>query len=268
MGPTLIDEIVAQVVARVQERMITAVPTRHALMLFSGASTGYVVGMEAIRLLTRANHKLTIAMTASAVHVIGEENVRKAGATDLILPGAWANTPGLVRDIDCVLMPTLSMNTAAKLAVGLMDSLMTTLVLGALLANKPVIAIRDGADPYGNGGLVFSDTNQGAPALRARLAGHLDCLTDFGIQLVPEKAFLATLVQQLQAPAADTPPPAKRTDSIVGSHTARLHTPIVTESDVVTVQPGSTVVLDAGARVTPLAQDTAQRRHLTLTYQA
>jgi hypothetical protein len=96
------------------------------------------------------------------------------------------NTPGLVRETDLVLVPTLSMNTAARLALGLMDSLFSTLVLGALLDNKPVIAVCDGADPYGNGGLIFSDTYTGSPALRQRMAGHLGTLIEYGIDLVRE----------------------------------------------------------------------------------
>ena len=65
--------------------------------------------------------------------------------------------------------------------------------LGALLAEKPVIAVCDGADPYGNGGLVFSHTNTGAPALRQKLAGHLSTLMDYGINLVKEEEFVTAV---------------------------------------------------------------------------
>ena len=270
MNQSLIDEIVAKVVAMVQERMLTAVPSQHILMLFSGASTGYVVGMEAIRRLTRANHKLTVVMSPSAMHVVGEDHVRQAGATNLVLPGEWINTPGLVREVDLVLLPTLSMNTAAKLANGLMDSLMATLVLGALLDDKPVIAIRDGADPYGNGGLIFSDSYHGAPALRAKLGGHLNQLCDFGIKLVSEDSFLPALSHQIGAGATqlDTSPVSTLSKQTTVSLDSHLQTNIVTESDLLVFQPGTTLFLNPGARITPLAQDTAQKRKLTLAFKA
>ncbi len=113
MEQALIEEIVAKVVALVRAKMIAGVPKKRVLMLFSGASTGYVVGMDTIRMLTQANHDLTVFMTASAVHVVGEENVLQAGAKEIITPKQWVNTPGLVRETDLVLVPTLSMNTAA-----------------------------------------------------------------------------------------------------------------------------------------------------------
>lgn len=264
MEQALIDEIVAKVVALVQAKMITAVPKQRVLMLFSGASTGYVVGMNTIKLLTQANHDLTIFMTASAVHVVGEDNVRKAGAKEIISPKQWVNTPGLVRETDLVLVPTLSMNTAARLALGLMDSVFSTLVLGALLANKPVIAVCDGADPYGNGGLVFSDSHDGSPALRAKMVENLGALIEYGINLVREDEFVTQVIRQMQPepnqPTADYSLPVVR---ISGNG----RSPILTESDLFTCQPGTTLHLPADTRLTPLAQDSAQKRNLTLVFE-
>ena len=265
MDQALIDKVVAKVVALVQAKMIAAVPPRRVLMLFSGASTGYVVGMDTIKMLSQARHKLTVFMTASALHVIGEGNVRKAGAAEIIGPQQWVNTPGLVRETDLVLVPTLSMNTAARLALGLMDSLFSTLVLGALLANKPVVAVCDGADPYGNGGLVFSDKNEGAAALRQRLSENLSTLIDYGVNLVAEEKFISTVIQQLQTGelqvvTAVSPQPVLR---VMGNG----RTPILTAADLSTCQPGTTLRLPASARLTPLAQDNARTRNLTLIFE-
>lgn len=266
MEQVLIDEIVAKVIAKLQTRMIAAVPRKRVLMLFSGASTGYVVGMEMINMLTQANHELTVFMTASALHVIGEENVRKAGATDIIGPQQWVNTPGLVRQSDLVLVPTLSMNTAARLALGLMDSLFSTLVLGALLADKPVIAICDGADPYGNGGLVFSDDFQGAPALRDQLTANLSTLIAYGVNLVGADQFAASVVRQLgtgvksTATAPIVPAPAQRFGGNGRSS-------VVSVEDLYAYQPGATLRLASSSRVTPLARDYATEQNLKLVFE-
>lgn len=261
MEQALIDEIVAKVVTLVRAKIIAAVPKQRVLMLFSGASTGYVVGMDTIRMLTQANHDLTVFMTASALYVIGEENVRQAGAREIITPQQWVSTPGLVRETDLVLVPTLSMNTAAHLALGLMDSLFSTLVLGALLANKPVIAVYNGADPYGNGGLVFSDNFVGSPALRAKMAEHLTTLTQYGVNLVREEAFIDQVMRQMQTDTTQLPHtpslPAVRISSSA----------ILTESDLLSYQPGTILTLPLNTRLTPLAQEYAQRRNLKLIFE-
>ena len=268
MDQKLIDEIVTKAVERLLERMIAAAAKQHTLVLLSGAGSGYVVGMQALQLLGKAGHPLTVVMTASARHIIGEDKVRQAGVTRIIGDNEWVNTPKLVRAVDLVLVPTLSMNTAAHLALGLMDSLVTTLVLGALLAGKPVIAICDGANPYGNGGRVFSDTNEPAPLLRARLAEHLTALMDFGIQLVKEEAFLFSLASQLytagrQPPApkaAPAPAAAPQLQSSFGPGT------YLTAADLSAYPPGSTITLAQGAKLTPLAQEVAVRQQITLVY--
>lgn len=257
----LIDKIVARVLALLGGEPVDT-SRRGVLMLFSGASTGYVVGMEAIRRLTSAEHSLTVVMTPAAYHIITPEQVRKAGATRIIVPGEWADAPGLVKQTDLVLIPTLSMNLAARLALGLMDSLITTLALGALLAGKAVVTVRDGADPNGNAGLVFGAANGSAPLLRAALAGHLSTLRDYGMELVSEADFLFTVEQRLLAPAC----PASSTNVLpAGTAPMGRHASYVTAADLQAVPAGSTLRLAAGSRLTPQAQDLARRLNLSVT---
>ncbi len=257
----LIDKIVARVLALLSGQPVDT-SRRNVLMLFSGASTGYVVGMEAIRRLTGAGHNLTVVLTPAAYHIITPEQVHRAGATRLIVPGEWADAPGLVRQADLVLIPTLSMNLAARLALGLMDSLITTLALGSLLAGKSVVTVQDGADPNGNAGLVFNAVSGAAPLLRNTLAGHLETLRAYGMELVAEADFLFTVEQRLLRPASLAP--------VVGDQPASLTAPagrragFVTATELQALPAGSSLRLAAGSRLTPQALDVARRLNLRL----
>ncbi|MFM8319853.1 MAG: flavoprotein [Chloroflexota bacterium] len=265
MDQAQIDQLVQQVLDRLLQRMIAAAPRRSVLMLFSGAGTGYVVGMQAIQWLAQAGYPLTVVMTASARHVIGEDNVRKAGAQRLLAEGEWANSPKLVAETEVVLMPTLSMNTAAHLALGMMDSLIATLALGALLGGKPVLAVCDGANPYGPGGRVFGPSNDAAPLLRARLAENLATLASYGMQMVGNDAFLPGLARLLYLGSTPTAP----------APAAAPHKPVysagpvtmLTHADMTAFPTGATVRLARGARLTPLAQEAVFRQELTLVYE-
>ena len=258
MDTTVVDTIVQRVIERLAERQIVYASPCRVLMLFSGASTGYVAGLKAIRMLSGAGHPLHVVLSASALHVIGEDNVRKAGADKLSGPDAWLNAPKVIGESDVVLVPTLSMNTAAHLALGLMDSLLTTLILGARLADKPVVAVSAGADPNGCGGRVFSVTNAGAPALRAVLGEHLTTLKSFGIQLVGDDQFLWASAQVIggRVPAAAAAPAGRQAGPAVALHLSGL----VTASDLNGLTPGATVRLAAGTRLTPLAQELLGRQ--------
>ena len=272
MDQPLIDQIVKKTLDLLLEKMIAAAPRQHVLVLFSGAGSGYTVGMQAVQWLAKADHPLTVVLTASARQIIGEENVRKAGAARVISDHEWVNAPQLVREADLVLVPTLSMNTAAHLALGLMDSLVTTLTIGSLLAGKPVLAVCDGANPYGNGGRVFGDAPNTAPLLRAKLADHLTTLMGFGIHLVKEDAFLLSLAKYLngvarqadplQLPSAGSVSPGTPLNSIATFGPGAL----LTAADVLVYPTGSTLRLASGAKLTPLAQEVAARQRLNLVY--
>jgi hypothetical protein len=267
-----VDKIVARVMALLAGEPLDLSP-RNVLMLFNGASTGFVVGMEAIRRLAGSKHSLTVMLTPAAAHIITESQVRQAGASKVVGAGEWVDTPALVKRSDLVLVPTMSMNLAARLALGLMDSPIATVILAALLAGKPVIAIKDGADPGSNAGRVFDAKVGAAPALHARLAGNLATLASYGAELVCEGEFLLAVERRLIAGGAPqtVAVPVTHTNGSVeqrpwqaNRHANGAMAGIVTEADLLALHPGSIVHFAAGSRLTPQAQDTARRLGLKL----
>lgn len=257
MDDTLIVQIVLRVLARLNLGPFK-VSAKSVLVIFSGASSGYLAGEEAITWLSQAGHRVTSVLTPSAEAMLGAERSRKAGAHVIIDPHTWADSPGLVRAADLVLLPTLSMNLAAHLALGMLDSLVTTLVIGARLAGKPVVAIRDGADLDGPAGMIFG-TGQAAPALRAHIQGHLTALASYGIELVSEKDFQMTVERHVSGQARQ-----------VASGMTVLAVPhlsgVITQADLAPYQTGTTVHLAAGSRVTALAREMAHRLGIKLVF--
>ncbi len=257
-------EIVNRAVEAVFARLIASAPRRNILMVFTGAGSGYVAGKDAIRLLVEGGHSLKVILSSAAGFLIGAENLRQAGASEIIQAGEWVWTPTLVQESDLILVPTLSMNTAAKLAAGMMDSLTNTIILGGLLAAKPVIAIADGADPFGDGGRVFGGDTTSAPLLRGRIAEHLSTLKAFGIHLVHKEQFLpAVLSCLMNTPTAKTAQPATpAADKAPAS--AAISSMWITASELSGFERGQNVHIPRGAHLTPLARETAQRLELIL----
>lgn len=263
--------VVEKVLALLAARAAADTPRRQVLALFTGAGAGYLAGMAAIHELTEANHALTVVLSPSADKLIGEEKVKAAGAKAIVGPGQWICAPAAVEKSDLIIVPTMSMNFAARLAAGLMDSLVATLILGGLLAGKPVLALRDGADPYGPGGRVFGD-GKGAPVLRARMAENLETVTRYGITLVAEAQFLPTMRAFLRGEPAPGGAAAPSNDGhnvsapAAGIRANGSRPQFITATDLLSMEPGATVRLDETCRLTPLAQDAAQRMNLKLLY--
>ncbi len=247
MDEALIAQIVARVLAVLLNNEPVKPPSRQVLVLFSGATCGIGTGLEAISWLAQRGHHVTVVLSPAAATLTGEDRVRAAGAHDVIVPGVWADAPGLVREADLVLLPTLSMNLASRLALGLLDTLVSTLATGALLAGKPAIALRDGADPDGAGGQVFG-ANGAAPALRARLRGNLKTLTTYGMELVSREEFLSAVERHVKEP--------DRATSAVTRLEDKTRVTVITQADLASVEPGGVLRAPAGSRLTPLARDT------------
>ena len=259
MDTVLIAQIVAQVLAILNANG-HGPAGRRVLVIFSGASCGQQVGLAAIRHLADGGHHVTVVFTPAGNNMIGEDRVRSAGAQQVIVPGVWVDAPGLVHDTDVVLLPTLSMNFAAHLAMGLLDSAPATLVLGALLAGKPVAAVRDGADPNGAGGRVFGPGNS-APALRAHLANNLKTLASYGMDLLGEADFLSGVARLL----ADSPVLAAAPE--LSSNGRHVTAPLITQADLAGLPEGAVLRVTTGSRLTPLARDTATTLGIELVYE-
>jgi hypothetical protein len=254
-----VDEaLIARIVARVMTLLSArqeSVPGRHVLALFSGASAGQKAGLESIHALAGAGHDVTAVVSFAAGNLLPQERLHSAGVRRLIGPGTWVDAPGLVGESDLVMVPTLSMNLAGRLALGLLDDLLATLIMGALLGGKPVVAVRDGADPDGAGGQVFG-AGRAAPALRARLSGNLKTLASYGIELVPQEELLAAVQLHLggRAPAAVAPMAPKVTPAVI------------TQADLSNLERNGVVHVPPGSRLTPLAHDSIASLGLQIVY--
>jgi hypothetical protein len=260
---SLIARIVTQVLALLAGN--GAKPAgRRVLTVFGGASAGQQAGLSAITQLTGRGHQVTVAFSPAGNAMVGEERVRTAGAQKVIAPGGWVDAPALVADAELVLLPTLSMNLAAHLAAGLLDSLPATLVVGALLAGKPVLAVRDGADPDGAAGKVFG-ANGSAPALRAKLAGNLKVLASYGVELVAEADFLDA-VERLVVGSAPRITQAAVTQAS-NTPTSRVSAPLITQADLAGLPEGTRLRVAPGSRLTPLARDSAASMGIELVYE-
>ena len=271
MDEAIVDKVVARIMALLNKEPVCTDP-KQVTMLFSGARAGTDAGLEAIRRLSKSKHGLTVMHTDAAKSIIPEEKVREAGATDIVGSGPWVDIAGLACRSDLLLIPTLTTRMAGILALGLMETPAATLVLRTLLAGKAVIAIKDGADPNGFvSEKIYGGKAGAAPALRAKLEGHLDTLSSFGVELVSESEFLVRMEQRLLTgpltiQAASAPAPVRSAVSPSPAPSIGGGATIVTASELLPCTPGSAIRLGKGSRLTPQAEDTARRLRLKLEF--
>ncbi|MBK1624074.1 flavoprotein [Afifella marina] len=268
MDEAIADMVVARVMAQLEGETLDTSP-RRVVMLLSGAASGFYAAREGIRRLSASKHELKVLMTPGAQHVLTEDLVRQEGAKTILPYDPWLDVPELIKECDLLLVPCLTMNLAGRLALGLMDSPATTLFLGVLLAGKPVIAIRNGADPADKRGEVMGSRPDGSPVLWSLLQEYLARLAAFGAEMVDKQDFLMRMERrlvtspQLTGGAATVPQPS----APVAARISNAVTPaskFVTANELLGLAPGSSISLAPGQALTAQARDAVERLHLKL----
>ncbi|MCT1458348.1 flavoprotein [Aestuariimicrobium sp. p3-SID1156] len=145
---------------------------RRALVLFNGAWLGFDESVRQLERVRDAGVELDIIQTDSAKRFLEQHKIAPLGQEV---------TQNLVSDHPMLIIPTLTVNCAAKVAHGMADSLATNVIHEFILLNRPIVAVRTAACPdNAEKRAWFPDI---PPAFAKVLRRNLQALADFGVQL-------------------------------------------------------------------------------------
>ena len=125
-------------------------PGKRILTLVAGATGGGTTGFAALEPLLRQGYRLIVVASAAALGIYGRENLASLTGQPEILDGSEGCPPELVQTVEFVYLPVVSANLIGKLAGGIYDEPLATLIFHALMAGKEVIGVADGAQPDGS----------------------------------------------------------------------------------------------------------------------
>ena len=234
-------------------------PVHKALVIFTGGTIGLEPGLDELRKLQAAQTELTIVLSAAAETIIGSNWVKEKLGSDVKVITAQAAYPGdVLRAADVVLVPVLTQNTAAKLAWAFADTMVSTLILQALMLGKPVIAAANAADPL-DGWRVKKNMDKAVPAFTEALQGNLKQLKIYGIQLVAVEALAAMAKKTVSREEASLPLPGpEKTAKRQVLDAAMIRQAAQSGANNIKVPPGTII--------TPLARDVAGECGVELVY--
>lgn len=240
----IIDCLADRVVETLQARRTAA------LALFTGTDIGLRQAETSIRTLRDVGWTFRMVLSAGARKVLTAKRLRAFGASPA--PDASSDVDALLDGCGLLLVPTLSITTAAKVACGIRDSLASRLLARALERGVAVLAASDGCCPdnperTANGFLVTD-------AYKARLRSNLEVLQSYGIRLV-RAGDLAAAARGAPARAAPAAPPASAA-SAAGKR-------IFSRSDAMRCRDGE-LRLGRDVLVTSLAADELRIRNVRL----
>lgn len=252
--------------------------SKKALVLYSGALLGFEDALEGLKSLKEQGWKLTVAMSQSASEIITKERIEKELKPEAIVTQSNpVDYRKLVDENNFVLIPSLSINTTAKVVNCISDNLLTRIISRSMIVGKPIIASIDGCCPDNEqrASMGFHVTE----AYKAKLRSNLEDLRSFGVILTTSKnlAHKANKVfYSKYSFSNDHKDEAKKASEPVIKNIARDMKPqtegqamkldknIISKSDIVINQNYKTVIVKKNALVTALAKDEAYKRGITI----
>ncbi|ABD86734.1 hypothetical protein [Rhodopseudomonas palustris] len=255
--------IAEAIIGCLADRVVAAMQARQkrAVVLMTGTDLGLDHIPQALGCLRENGWTLRFALSLQARRHFGAGQLLALGI-DVVADTA-TDLDVLLDGCGSLLVPALTMTTAAKVACGIRDSLASRLMARALERGLPIIAAFDGCCPdnperQARGFLV-------ADAYKARLRANLQALRDYGVRLVPARK-LAVAAQRAITPA--TAIGTQATGGVAAMPAAGVAVGagdrrIFSRNDAVQCQPGE-LRLGREVLVTPLAADELRIRNVRL----
>lgn len=165
----MVDYIVQEVLKRLENESIAK--RKKGLVILNGGTANLeqiVIELEKIK----KEYDVEIIFSEAGEKIVGEEKFKNF---DIKREVTMANCNSLISENEIILLPLLTKNTCAKVAVGIRDNVVTYIISKALLAGKKIVAVYDSC-------IVKANNEYGK-----QLNLNIKRLQEFGITFVESK---------------------------------------------------------------------------------
>jgi hypothetical protein len=223
---------------------------RNILALWTGGYTKLDSAIDQLDKLIKASYAVDVVMSQSAVNVIGQDKIKSISDIGELIcePAPSFSSLKAIQKHDTIIVPILTRNSAAKIALGITDTLVTNIIMQALISGKPVIAGRNSADPDLNNCPCIATPNTPQPLILLA-KNYLKTLESYGVKLV-DVSEIADLV-------------------IGGSDKDKgkiADQKLITQETIAKLPQGTKINVAKGSIITPLAKDMAKERGIEIAF--
>jgi hypothetical protein len=263
MNEEQVQKIAAEVIRRLVVRLGGDGSRGTVVAVFTGATAAFNEAVHQVGALIIDGYTVQLLFSQAAEQLFGRvvrEQLTGFPHVGSVEPAGWLSA---LKEANAVIVPLLSVNTVSKLSMLIADNVINNLILHALFMGKPVIAARNGVDPYGKGRkeVVF---HKGTGALRQAVAERLQILSDYGCYLTDVRGIKDTLNAVL-AEKRETIPGSPEQDADQSPPTFNHSGGVVTAMDIRHAHLlGAKLSISSSTLITPLARDLADKHGVRL----
>jgi len=250
-----LEKLVQMVLAEIARQNQSSKPvSKKVLAIFSGGIISLDDVLKQMQMLQQEGYQFEVVFTPNGKMVVGKQKIQESLGPITVYDDSDLNkVTQLLTDNEAVLVPVMTINTAAKIINGIADNLATSLIMMSLLSGKPVIAVKDACDvnrPSREG----MGHNKAAQSYYALLNSTVERLNDYGIELCEALKF-ADAVQHHFVRKAKEDRKEKECQQVFEKRVLSVNDLPIT---------GRTIRISPGTIITPAAKDVIKERDIEI----
>lgn len=228
---------------------------QHILAVFAGTNFGINESLRELSKAKRYGFTFDIAMTENGQDIIGSQGIASIKSTlqtdKVYTEKDKLNFGEILESVDGIIVPMATQDTATKLALGIQDCFVSTLLWQGLWHGKKILMDFDNV-------LAYRGNKSRIPMLQQMMEDYVDKLQKMGVKGVDKKDYLVNMLNIFK----DTP----MTDDTTTQYSQNAVTEqnyssrqVITEKDLLNMRAhNQEVTVPMRAIITPLAYDKAK----------
>ncbi len=258
-----VKDLVSEIINHLSQQLGANGSKGEIVVVFSGATVGMSDAIAQVRGLIYDGYQVLTAFSENAKNMFGSWVEDQLLGLPFIRSVAQSDWYSAFTGARAVVVPLLSLNTAAKVSHLIADTLPTNLMLHALAGGKPLICAQNGVCPEGH---LLTENAGAAPAFRQAVLERLKTLEGFGCRFADVKN-LRTMVNRALSDLKHSDGDPTRSLSKISEHETfiTLGERLITAAHIRQARDRCVGLrLIPGAVVTPLAKELAMNAGVKL----
>lgn len=257
----ILEVLTEEIARRVAEKLRQL--QKKALVVCTGSALSYSVWQSELRVLARQGFALDLYLSESACQILDTDGLCAAVPFGRVWKGRLEEAPEkLAASYPTILVPALTVNTAAKLAACISDTPATRMISNSLMRGKNVVVSVDGCCPDNPARAAMG--YRMTEGLKAQLHHHLVQLQSYGAVLTTAERFSGRVLETVQGGHAqpEALPERKSAPPAAAPGAFRVEKGVLGRGDVSALPAGCTLRVRRNCQITQLAAEVLQVRRI------
>lgn len=212
------------------------------LVVFTGSDLALEDSLKEVKKLRELGYTIDVALSENAEYIFGKDKFKTLNPNNIYTEKDKMNYLEIVQNIDAVIVPVATQNTAIKLSLGLQDGFIAMMLWQCLWQGKTIYMNMD--DMTTHRGIESK-----SKMLLQMIGSYTDKLKRLGVKPLTILNFSETIHNEFSS---------EKISSMSQTQEAMQERVVITEKDILNRTPGEVINVPTRAIVTSLAQEAAK----------